>query len=167
MIPNLLVLVAASLIPFLVAFAWFHPKIFGGTTWAAVAGLTQAQNDTPVKAYQLGLSILLNFFIAFGIYNLGVHQSGIFGLVGGNAELLQTGTGAAFLAEYGQNHLSFGHGMIHGGIQTVLCFVLPILGYAVIFERKSRKYLFINLGFWIISLALMGAVICKWGGTPV
>jgi len=166
MVPNFLVIGATAFIPFFVAYAWFHPKVFGGTTWAQVAGLTPAQNETPIKPYQLGLSILLNFFVAFGIYNLAVHQAGLFGIVGGNAELLQTGTAAAFLAEYGNHHINFGHGMIHGGIQTVLCFVLPILGYAVIFERKSRKYLFINLGFWLISLALMGGVICNWGGIP-
>ena len=167
MLPNLPVLIASAFIPFLVAFIWYHPKVFGGTTWATVAGLTLEQNNTPIKPYQLGLSILLNFFIAFGIYNLGVHQSGLFGLVGGDVAALQTGTGAAFLAEYGHRHLSFGHGMIHGGIQTILCFILPILGYAVIFERKSRKYLFINLGFWILSLALMGGVISRWGGNPI
>jgi len=167
MLPNFLVLVGAAFIPFFIAYAWFHPKVFGGTTWAQVAGLTTEQIDQPVKPIKLGLSILLNFFIAFGIYNLAVHQSGIFGLVGGDITALQSGTGAAFLAEYGENHLSLGHGMIHGGIQSILCFVLPILGYSVIFERKSRKYLFINLGFWIISLALMGGVICQWGAVPI
>ena len=167
MLPNFPILVAAAFIPFLVAFIWFHPKVFGGTTWATVAGLTPAQNETPVKPYQLGLSILLNFFVAFGLYSLAVHESGVFGMVNADTAALTTGTAAAFLAEYSGRHLSVGHGMIHGGIQTVLCFVLPILGYAVIFERKSKKYLFINLGFWIISLALMGGVICQWGTIPV
>lgn len=166
MLPNLPILVAAAFIPFLVAFAWFHPKVFGGTTWAQVAGLTPAQSKAPVKPFQLGLSILLNFFVAFGLYNLAVHESGVFGMVSANTAALTTGSTAAFLEEYGGRHLSVGHGMIHGGIQTVLCFVLPILGYAVIFERKSRKYLFINLGFWMISLALMGGVICRWGAVP-
>ena len=166
MLPNFLVLVGAAFIPFFIAYAWFHPKVFGGTTWATVAGLTPTQNDIPIKPYQLGLSILLNFFLAFGIYNLGVHESGVFGMLSGDAAALSTGTTAAFLAEHSGKHLNFGHGMIHGGIQTILCFILPILGYATIFERKSRKYLFINLGFWIISLGLMGGVICQWGAIP-
>ena len=42
MTPNFLVIGAAALIPFFVAYAWFHPKVFGGTTWVEVAGLTQA-----------------------------------------------------------------------------------------------------------------------------
>lgn len=167
MVPNFLVIGASALIPFFIAYAWFHPKVFGGTTWAEVAGLTQAQNDTPIKPYQLGLSIVLNFFLAFGIYNLAVHESGVFGMVSADSAALTTGTAAAFLAEYSGRHLSFGHGMIHGGIQTILCFILPIIGYAVIFERKSKKYLFVNLGFWIVSLALMGGVISQWGATPV
>jgi len=167
MVPNFLVIGASALIPFFVAYAWFHPKVFGGTTWAEVAGLTQAQNDTPIKPYQLGISILLNFFLAFGVYCLAVHESGVFGMVSADEAAMSTGTAAAFLAEYGGRHHTFGHGMIHGGIQTVLLFVVPILGYAAIFERKSKKYLFINLGFWIVSLALMGGVISQWGGIPV
>lgn len=167
MLPNFLVLLGAAFIPFLVAYAWYHPKVFGGDTWASVANLTPAQKDTPIKPYQLGLTILLNFFVAFGIYSLAVHQSGVFGMVGGDTAALQTGTAAAFLTEYGSNHLSLGHGMLHGGFQAVLCFVLPIVGYSTIFEHKSLKYLFIRLGFWVVSLALMGGVICEWGTVSV
>jgi len=167
MIPNLPVLAATALIPFLIAYIWFHPKVFGGDTWNTLAGLSTKQSNKKVKPVKLLLSIALNFFIAFGLYNLAVHQSGVFGLVSGNVDALKTGTAAAFLSEFGANHLTFGHGMVHGVIPGVLCFVLPILGYATIFERKDTKYLLVNLGFWTISLMLMGGVISKWGATPV
>jgi len=41
MVPNLLVLGAASLIPLLFGYIWFHPKVYGGETWYDVARLNQ------------------------------------------------------------------------------------------------------------------------------
>ncbi len=166
MIPNLLVLLACSFIPFIVAFVWYHPKVFGGDTWTKVAGLTKEQGDTPVKPLKLGLSILLNFLIAFGMFNLAIHGFGVLGLVGGDMELLKTGTAAAFLAEYGHNHNTFGHGMVHG-LEATLIFVIPLVGYTTIFDRKSGKYFLINVGFWLISLMLIGGVLSQWGATLV
>jgi hypothetical protein len=31
-----------------------------------------------------------------------------------------------------------------------------------LFERKSWQYIFIHSGYWIISLMIMGAVVCAW-----
>ncbi len=166
MIPNILVLVASAFIPFIVAFIWFHKNLFGGENWAKIAGLTLEQNNTPVKPLKLALSILLNFFIAFELYNLVVHGSGVFGMVSANVEALKTGSAAAFLNEYGQNHLTFGHGLVHGIFATV-GFAVPFIGYATIFERKSAKYFWVNVGFWLVSLTLMGGAICQWGAVKV
>lgn len=162
MVPNMFVLLGCAFIPFFIAYIWFHPKVFGGDNWKEIAGLTEKQAAITVSPLKLGLSVLLNFFLAFGVYCLTVHASGVFGLVAGNEELLKTGTTAAFLAEHGQNHTTFGHGMVHS-LQSFICFVLPILGYAVIFERKSTKYLLVYTGFWLVSLALMAGVISQWG----
>lgn len=160
--PNLLVLVGASFIPFLLAYIWFHPAVFGGDKWTQIAGMSAEKGATPVKPVKLLLSIVLNFLIAFGLFSFTVHQFSIIGLLGGNTELLKTGTAAAFLAEYGSNHLSFGHGAVHGFLATVT-FALPMLGYVVIFEKKSAKYFWVYLGYWFLSLVLMSGVICQWG----
>ena len=164
MVPNILVIAGTALIPFLVAFAWYHPKAFGGDTWAKLANLTDEQAANPVKPLKLILSILFNFFIALGLYGMCVHQSGVFSLVGGDIDVLTSGTAAAFMAEYGDNYLTFKHGALHGGIASVFL-ALPILGYNMIFERKSGKYLLVNWGFWLISMILMGGVICQWGAS--
>jgi hypothetical protein len=37
--------------------------------------------------------------------------------------------------------------------------VLPIIGINSIFERKSFKYVLIHVGYWALTLALMGGVI--------
>ncbi|MGH1433478.1 MAG: DUF1761 domain-containing protein [Lewinella sp.] len=71
------------------------------------------------------------------------------------------------MQEYGENFHTLQHGISHGLVIALLFFVVPILGYAVIFERKGMKYFFINAGFWAISLVLMACIISKWGGIPV
>ena len=162
MVPNFLVLTGCAFIPFFFAYIWFHPKVFGGDKWTAIAGLTEAQAAKEVSPIKLGVSILLNFLLAFGIYCLTVHASGVFGLVSGNEEALKTGTAAAFLAEYGQIHTTFGHGLVHS-LQVLICFVIPILGYVVIFERKSTKYFLVYGAYWLISIALMSGIISQWG----
>lgn len=30
------------------------------------------------------------------------------------------------------------------------------------FERKSWKFIFINSGYWIVNLTIMGGIICAW-----
>jgi len=162
MLPNFLVIGACSLIPFFIAYAWYHPKVFGGDTWAKVAGHTKEQRENPVSPIQLGLSILLNFLIAFGIYNFTVHASGVFGLMGGETESLKTGTALAFLQEHGKNFTTFGHGLVHGFAATLL-FVIPLEGYTTIFGRKSGKYFLITVGYWLVSLMLTGGIISVWG----
>lgn len=166
MLPNLPILIATAFIPFIFGFIWFHEKVFGGNTWYNLAKLNESDRKD-VSKVKLFSTLLLNFFIAFAVYNQCVHQMGLFALVGGDVELLKTGVGAAFLAEYGQNHLNFGHGMIHGLFPSTFFFVLPILGYVTIFERKSFRYFLVYFGYWAISLMLMGGILCQWGVSPL
>tara|TARA_B110000091_G_C13629440_1_gene396476 strand:- start:583 stop:726 length:144 start_codon:yes stop_codon:yes gene_type:complete len=39
---------------------------------------------------------------------------------------------------------------------------LPILATNAMFEAKGFKYIAVNAGYWIISLALMGGIVCQW-----
>jgi len=166
MTPNPLVILASALIPFFFAYIWFHKSLFGGERWHAMSDMTAEKAASPVKPVKLLLSIVLNALIAFGIYIFSVHESGVFGMVGGDTELMKTGTAAAFLAEYGGRYHTFQHGLAHGLAATLL-FVVPLLGYVVIFEKKSAKYFWVYLGYWWISLTLLSIVMCKWGAVPV
>jgi len=162
MLPNFLILAAAALIPMVLGYIWFHPKVFGGAYWYDVAKLSGADRSE-VSTIKLLSTLVLNFFIAFGLFNLTVHQFGALSMVGGEAELLKTGVGGAFMSEYGATHLNFGHGALHAVIQALIGFFIPILGYVAIFEKKSFKYFLVYLGYWAISLILMGGIICQWG----
>lgn len=166
MTPNFIVLIAAGLIPFVIATVWFHKNLFGGENWHNMADMSTEKRATPVKPLKLALSLVLNLFIAFGIYLITIHESGVFGMVGGDTELMKTGTAAAFLAEYGGKYHTLGHGLAHG-LAATLFYVLPLLGYVVIFEKKSAKYFWVYLGYWWVSLTLMSIVISLWGANPV
>lgn len=166
MSPNFVVILASALIPFVVATIWFHKSLFGGEKWHALANMSAEKAASPVKPLKLILSIILNVFLAFGMYLFSIHETGVFGMLGGDTELMKTGTAAAFLAEYGGNFHTVSHGLAHG-LGATLFYILPFLGYVVIFEKKSAKYFWVYLIYWWISLTLMSMVICVWGTLPL
>lgn len=129
--------------------------------------MTEEQSNKAIKPIQLAVSVLLNFLLAFGVFITTVHQSHVLALTGPDVDAFKGGTALAFIQEYGENFHTFQHGITHGLFIGLLLFVIPLLGYAVIFERKGFKYLLVNAGFWAISLVLMACVISKWGGIPV
>lgn len=167
MFPNFLVLIGCAFIPFILAYIWFHPNVFGGKVWQDVANLSDEQMSKEVKPWQLLISLFLNFLLAFGVFICTVHQTHVLGITGPDVEAFQGGVALAFMEEYGNNFRTFKHGIGHGLVICTVFFVIPILGYAVIFERKRFKYLLVNGGFWAISLTLMSCIISKWGGVPV
>ena len=59
---------------------------------------------------------------------------------------------------YGGNFRTFKHGAFHGTLYSVFL-VLPLIGINALFERKSWSYVWIHVGYWALTLALMGGVI--------
>ena len=161
MVPNIMLLLACALIPFFFGYIWFHPKVFGGDTWYDAAKLVGAER-TDVSKLKLLFTLVLNFLIAFGLYNLTIHQSGVFGMLNAETTLFEDPVVKSFMAEYGSNGLNFKHGLFHGVSSTILL-VIPILGYVTIFEKKSFKYFLIYLGYWLICCMLICGVLAEWG----
>ena len=166
MSPNVPVVLASALIPFIFAMIWFHKSLFGGTNWHAIADIPESKTS-PVKPVKLALSLLLNVLLAFGVFQFSIHELSVLGMLGGDVEVLKnSATAMAFLAEYGGHFHTWTHGIAHG-IGVTLFFILPALGYVVIFEKKSARYFFVYLGYWLICTILMSIVICVWGALPV
>ena len=67
----------------------------------------------------------------------------------------------AFMNDYGSAFRTFKHVALHGFISG-LFFAFPIIAINGLFERKSWKYIWINSGFWIVTLTIIGAIICGW-----
>ena len=66
-----------------------------------------------------------------------------------------------FKAEYGMAFRTFRHGALHG-FMTGLLFVCPIIGVNSLFEHRSWKYILVDAGYWILTLTIMGAILCGW-----
>ena len=162
---NFLAVFGAAFIPIIVGFVWYNPKVFGNA-WRKAAGKTQADLDKGNMAVILGLSYVLSLLLALGLSGLTNHQSGVNQLFAMHPDFGQAGTEVqilfeAVMAEFGNTHRTFGHGVIHGIIGAVLI-ALPIITINALFERRGGKYIGIHFGYWLLTLGLMGGVVCQF-----
>ncbi len=165
MTANLMAIFGSAFIPIIIGFIWYHNKVFG-LTWMRVAGKTEAELGSGNMPGILALTYVLSVFLAVGLSGLTNHQSGILQLFAMHPDFGQAGTEVQTLyetvmAKFGNTHRSFGHGAIHGAIATVM-FVLPLIGINALFERRGWKYIGIHFGYWLLTLILMGGVVCHF-----
>ncbi len=156
---NFIALFVAAIITLFVGFIWYHPKVFG-TIWMKEAGLTEDQLKTGNMLKIFGFTYLFSLFIASIEMTLTIHQMGALGMIGGD-ETKALPSYAAFMADYGNAFRTYKHGALHG-FMTGIFFAFPIMGVNAMFDQKSWKLLFINAGYWIVTLTIMGAIICGW-----
>ena len=156
---NFLAIIAAAVSALVVGFIWYNPKVFGNS-WMKEAGLTEEQIKGGNMAKIFGLALLFAFLLAFMLPTIVIHQYGAFSLTGGDIENALPSF-QAFMDDYGNAFRTFKHGVFHGVLAGIFM-ALPILGTNALFERKSVKYILINSGYWIVTLGLMGGIICGW-----
>ena len=154
---NFLAIVVAAVVPMVLGFVWYNPKVFG-LTWMREAEMTEIKMKGGNMAIIFGVSFLLALLLAFFSNFLVVHEFGVFGLTEGN---LEGATTQAFLEEFEGKWRTFKHGALHGAMAGVM-FALPLIGINSLFERKSFKYIAINAGYWIVCLTIMGSIISGW-----
>lgn len=151
---------AAALSTFIVGFIWYHPKVMG-TAWMKAEGLTEEQLKKGNVAKIFGLSFVFAFIAGFTLIHTAViHQFGALGMVGGDPALAKPSY-AAFLADYGNAFRTFKHGALHGTLLG-LFFVFPVIAINGLYGHKPFKLIFITAGYWVITLAIMGGIICGW-----
>lgn len=162
MSPNFLILGLAALVPLVLGFIWYNPKVFGNA-WMQTVGLSE---DKMKEGFNMplvfGLTVVFGFLIAFMLQSAVIHQIALYQLTMHFADDATTKAEIANLMnKYGTEFRNFHHGVIHGGMLGAL-FVFPIMAINALFERKSWKYIFINAGYWFVTLMLMGGIICKF-----
>lgn len=162
---NITIIALAALVPLVMGFIWYHPKVFGNA-WMKVAQVTEEsmKNSNMLKIF--GLTYLLSFFLSFSLQYLTIHQLSIWAIVAGQPDYMNPSSEAgqmvaAFLEKYGNEFRTFKHGLLHGVISSITI-ALPILGIVALFERKPAKYIFIHLGYWALTLGTMGGIICAY-----
>ncbi len=164
---NVILIFATGLVPLIVGFIWYNNSFGFGKAWMAEIGMTEEElqrSFKPVKVF--GSVYLFGVFIAAAMMPMTIHQMGLTsmladdpGLQDPNSEISKTLT--ALLTTYSSNFRSFGHGALHGIIYSVFL-ALPLVGITALFERRSWKYIFIHVGYWIITFALVGGIICQF-----
>ncbi|WNH14007.1 DUF1761 domain-containing protein [Thalassobellus suaedae] len=156
---NPIAMLVAAVSALVVGFIWYNPKVFGNA-WMQAAGMTdeQVKGGNMVKIF--GLALIFAFLLATALPGIVIHQMGVFSLIGGDPSAALPSY-EAFIADYSDAFRTFKHGALHG-VLTGVFIALPIIGTNALFERKSAKYIFINAGYWIVTLGVMGAIICGW-----
>lgn len=161
---NFLAVLVAALVPMIMGFIWYNPKVLGNA-WMKAAGVTEESMKGAKMAVVFGVSFLMSFILAFFFQSMVIHQMH-FGsmLFGTTYQDPDTEIGAMFktiMDQYGTAYRTFKHGAFHGVLSGVFI-VTPILTINSLFERKGFKYIAINCGYWIITLMIMGGILSCW-----
>jgi Protein of unknown function (DUF1761) len=165
---NWLLVLATSLIPVLVGMLWYSKMLFNNA-WMQAAGMSMDDNKKINMGKAIGLAILLGVFMSVCMVIWTIHQFSFFSVFGSMTDqaALKDPTSSLsmytndFLTKYGQNFRTFKHGALHGTIGGIFL-GFPFIGMNAIWEGKSFKYVLIHVGYWIVTLALMGGIICQW-----
>ncbi|WP_375238472.1 DUF1761 domain-containing protein [Aurantibacter sp.] len=156
---NFLAIFVAALVPLVMGFLWYNPKLFGNA-WMREAEMTEEKMKSANMPIIFALTLVLSILLAFFLPQLTIHQMGAFQLVGGDLTDVNPSY-HAFMADYGTAFRTFRHGALHGFLAGIFL-LFPVMAINSLFERKSWKYIFINSGYWIVSLTIMGAIVCGW-----
>jgi len=158
---NYLAILVAAVVPMVLGFLWYNPKLFGNA-WMRESGMTEEKMKSRNMGVIFGVSFLLSILLAFFMQFLTIHQIGALGMIGGDSTVEGVlPSYKAFMDDYGSAFRTYKHGALHGFLAGIFI-VLPVMGTNGLFERKSWKYIFINVGYWTLCLTVMGAIICGW-----
>ncbi len=157
-----------ALIPLLVGFIWYNPKVFG-TAWMNAAGLTREDGKKMNMPLVFGLTYVFGFFISFILSGIVIHQGAIYSLIQSSKGYTDAPGAIDSLVAAGalfeHKFRSFKHGALHGTLAG-LFLLMPVIAINAMFERKGWKYILINAGYWIVCCILMGGVICQFAVFP-
>lgn len=166
---NLIALLVAALVPMVLGFIWYNPKVFGNL-WMQAAGITEEQAKTGNMLVVFGVSFLMSLMLAWVMHLIAYHDAFVGGAMfyATNGTMQpEAGSELAKWMEYYQTNLAasnhtFKHGAFHGFMIGGTLIALPILTTNALFERKGFKYIAVNAGYWMVCLSIMGGIIASW-----
>lgn len=129
------------------------------------SGITEEKAKGANLPLIIGFTFVLSFLFAFGTSQLVIHQNHFysmlinergFGVEGSELQNLING----FMAQYGNNFRTYKHRLLDGLLSGMMLF-LPMVAVNTLFERKSWNYILINSEYWILSMIMIGGLICR------
>ena len=133
MSPNYYIVFLAAMIPLVIGSVWYNPKVFG-TVWLRTSGLTEEKAQSGNMPLIFGLVYVFSLFLSGFLISFTIHQSSITGLFatqpdfidGSNQAMQNIVNAVSGDGEFARLHRTFGHGVVHGIIGSVLS-ALPII----------------------------------------
>lgn len=119
----------AGIMPMVIGYIWYHPKVFGGA-WMKSLGLTEETVKEGNMALIFGLSTVISIFLAWRMNEYASHTQ--------------------------EGWSQFLHGFFHGAFSMGLPAALVLISNGL-FQRNTMANLLINAAYWIVTLGLMGA----------
>jgi uncharacterized membrane protein len=127
---NWLSIVVGALVPLVVGFIWYNPKLFGNA-WMESIGLKEGDLQGGNIAVIYGVAYVMALLLAYQFSSyIGYHQP---------------------------EDQTFIHGGYHAGMLAIFVAV-PVLVTNSLFERRNWTNIFINAAYWIVSCGLIGGV---------
>jgi Protein of unknown function (DUF1761) len=134
---NWLAVIVAAITSLLLGFVWYHPKVFG-TAWMQDAGMTEEKARQGNMGVTFGTTFVMGLIVAWGMTHYG------------------------FVVHQGHDGFdTFKHGVYHGG-QLGLLFGATGVVVNALFEQRGWRYIFINAGYWVTLLSIMGGILSAW-----
>ncbi len=162
---NWLVIIGTGIIPLITGFVWYNPKVFG-TAWMKASGMTEEKAQSANMPVIFGLTLVFGVLLASIMPSIVIHQTHYYsifmndpGMMDANSEISKSTQ--AFMDVNGSNFRTFKHGTLHGSL-AALFFAMPVIGILALFEGKGRNYILIHTGYWVLTLALMGGLVCAF-----
>ena len=139
---NIPALIVAAIVPFLTGFLWY--SLLLGKQWMASTGKTEEDLKERNIGVIFGVSFLMNLILGFALK--------IF---------IETTHGGHLACEGVGSYHTVSHGLFHGALYIGF-FALPLFMVNGLFERRGQVNTWIHIGYWVLTGALMGAILDAW-----
>lgn len=162
---NFLVIALSALVPLIVGAIWYNQRTFG-KAWINVSDVDVEAAKHSNMPLIFGITYVVSFLLALALNSMVIHQWHIFSVLMNEPGFMQEGSESTvymndFIAKYGDRFRTFKHGALHG-FMGGLFIAMPVMVVNSLFEGKKFKYMAINCGYWIVSMMLMGGIICAF-----
>ncbi len=118
-----------GLIPMILGFVWYHPKLFGNA-WMKSLGFTDETMKEGNMGLTMGLATLCSMVLSWKLNEWSSHTQP------GMSQLM--------------------HGAFHGAMGIGLPACLVLISNSL-FQKNSWTNILINVAYWLLTLAIMGA----------
>ncbi len=156
--PKIWILFIVGLVPLLIGFLYYNENVLG-KKWMAVNGFTTEDLQGGNMVIIFLLTYLFGVMLSFGLMGSVVHQSALYSLLMVDPTATSEEMFIEVMNQFGDRYRTFGHGALHGALVGVMV-ALPIIGTNALFEKRGWTYVWIHVLYWIITIAIMGGIIC-------